>query len=208
MERPQGHIVAIPDVQAGMVRLSDGDRKGWNHSPYDEKTYIIEHEPVADNIARLDLPHWSPVVENPTDLWRVNRMTRTAPFWLRDILQPLTFLCQLLYKGRPSQRYRNYDTFMKEGASLACLVNLPDPLYEKFNFEWDMAGSIEVSAVDELFFEAGEIKSSPRCKSSLDTHPLQKSPTLTHFSIRTGQMATGAADEVAFLSAPHHHAQD
>ena len=57
---------------------------------------------------------------------------------------------------------------MKEEASLACLVNLSDPLYENFELdfpahvlEWDIAGSIEVSADNELLLEAREIK-SPR----------------------------------------------
>ena len=98
---------------------------------------------------------------------------------------------------------------MKEEASLACLVNLSDLLYENFELdfpahvlEWDIAGSIEVSADNELLLEAGEIKSSQRCKSSFDMHPLLKSPTLARFGVRARQMATGAANEVAFPGAP------
>lgn len=140
-------------------------------------------------------------------------MMRTAPFWLRDVLRPLHFFFQPLYKGLVSQRYQNFDIFMKEGASLACLVNLSDTMYEDLEvdfpahvLEWDMAGSVNVSADNELFLKAGEIKSSQQCKSSLDTNPL-KQPTLTHSSIRTRKMATGATDEIAFSSPPDHHAK-
>ena len=39
-----------------LVRISDGDRTDWDHNPYDEATYALEHEPLPDNIARLDIP--------------------------------------------------------------------------------------------------------------------------------------------------------
>lgn len=116
-------------------------------------------------------------------------------------------------RGQPSKLYRNYEEYMKTGASLACLVNLSDAKYEALNdfpahiLEWDMAGSIEVSVDNELLLEAGEIKSSRGGKSSLDAHLLLNPPSLTYFSIRGRQVAAGAPDEVAFPGAPHHHAQ-
>ena len=143
----------------------------------------------------------------------MDSLISTAPFWLRNVLKPLTELYMPMFRGQPRKLYRNYEEFMKTGASLACLVNLSDPSYETYNdfpahtIEWDMAGSIEISVDYELLLEAGEIKSSRGGKSSLDMHLLLKPPSLTYFSIRSWQVAAGAPDKVAFLGAPHHHAQ-
>ena len=56
----RGILSKYPIYKSILVKHSDGERQDWDLKPYDEATCAIEIEPIAANIARLDLPHWSP----------------------------------------------------------------------------------------------------------------------------------------------------
>lgn len=162
-----------------VVKLSDGARQDWDDYPYDEAIYTVRAELIGANITRLDLYHWSPLIENSANHWSVNSLIHPAPLSLRHILKPLAYLYQPLENRRPNKLYRNYEAFMETAGSLACLVNLSCPDYENLHvvfpahiLEWDMTGSIEVSKYSVLLLEGGEIESSNGCKSSVDKHPL------------------------------------
>lgn len=143
---------------------------------YDETQYVVEHGPLPNNLVWFDIPHWC---QNPTDLQIVNSMIHLAPFWLRDILAPLSKLYRPLHGAFLIRYTATMTNFVGGRASLACLTNLFDIVYEVFTadfpphvLEWDVAGSIHVSEDHELFLGGGEIKSLEQRKNTFHAHPL------------------------------------
>ena len=171
-------IFETPFYKCVSVKISNGEREDWDMKAYDEKQYVVEHEPLWDGLAQSVPPHWC---QNPTDFQLVNSLMHVSPPWLREILGPLSKLYRPLRFNLPNPQFRNYEELANGGASLACLTNLSDTAYEVFAvkipphmLERDMAGSVRVSGDHELFLDGGEIKSSERCKNTFNAYPLVK----------------------------------